>query len=192
MYAVGHMLEDLERFGNRLARDGLVRSSSGNLSIRARDKIFITTSGSMLDELDETTIVEIDLNSLKIDGKASRESVVHCEIYKKTPSLAVIHAHPPFAVVLSLLMDGPVEPMDIEGKHFFDKIPIINCVTGSTELAEDVSGKLKDFNGLIVRGHGTFTAGKNVEDAYLATCAIEYSCMTLYHYKLARGQYGTF
>ena len=181
------MLEDLERFGKRLARDGLVRSSSGNMSIRVEDKIFITTSGSMLDELDEINIVEIDLYSSEFYDRASRESIVHCEIYKKTPSLAVIHARPPFAVVLSLLMDGSVEPMDIEGKHFFDTIPIVNGGTGSTELAEAVGETLNDFNGLIVRGHGTFTAGKNVEEAYLTTCAIEYSCKISYHYKLAMG-----
>ena len=178
------MIEDIKRFGKRLTREGLVKSNSGNMSIRVGDKIFITTSGSMLDELDEESIVEISLDSSKFDLKASRESLVHCEVYKKTKSSAVIHAHPPFAVVLSLLMDGPVEPMDVEGKHFFDKIPIIKSGTGSKELAEDVSITTKERNGLIVRGHGTFTTGKNVEEAYLRTCAIEFSCRILYHYRL--------
>ncbi|MDY6866031.1 MAG: aldolase [Halobacteriota archaeon] len=179
------MIEDLKRFGKRLARDGLVKSNSGNISIRVGDKIFITTSGSMLDELDEESIVEIDPDSSKFDLKASSESLVHSKIYKKTNSSAVIHAHPTFAVVLSLLMDGPVEPMDFEGKYFFEEIPIIKSDTGSKELAEDVSTTIKKRNGLIVRGHGTFTTGKNVEEAYLRTCAIEFSCRILYHYRLS-------
>lgn len=178
------MFEDLERFGKKLARDGLVKSNSGNMSKRVGDEILITASGSMLDELDENNIVKVSLNSPKINDRASRESVVHCEIYKKTPSFAVIHAHCPFAVILSLLIEGPVEPIDLEGKHFFEEVPIIKSGTGSIELAEDVSSTLREYSGLIVRGHGTFVTGKNVEEAYLITCAIEYSCKILYHYGL--------
>lgn len=179
------MSEELSKFGKKLVEGGLVSSHSGNMSIRIGNKILITRSGSMLDELTEASIVEIDFNPSSFDLIASSEAVVHRDIYKNTSALAIIHAHCPFAVVISLLEEGPIEPMDIEGQYFLHEIPILKGGTGSQELAEDVSSKLKSHKGVIVQGHGTFALGKNIEEAYVITSAIEYSCKLRYFYNLA-------
>ena len=52
--------------------------------------------------------------------------------------------------------------------------------------AEDVSSALKKHKGVIVKGHGTFTIGKNLEEAYVITSAIEYSCKLRYYYNLIK------
>ncbi|MDY6964477.1 MAG: aldolase [Halobacteriota archaeon] len=180
------MYEELRRFGKKLVEGGMVSSHSGNMSIRIGDNILITRSGSMLDELTEASIVEVGFDPSSFDLIASSETIVHRSIYKNTSALAVIHAHCPFAVILSFLEEGPIEPMDVEGDYFLHSIPILKCGTGSTELAEDVSSKLTKNKGVIVRGHGTFAIGKNIEDAYVITSAIEYSCKLRYYYNLAK------
>ncbi len=46
---------------------------------------------------------------------ASAELAVHRSIYKKTSALAVVHAHPPYAVALSFT-EKEIVPCDMEGR----------------------------------------------------------------------------
>lgn len=98
------MWHEISKFGKRLVDRGLVESSFGNISIRMGDKMLITKSGSSLDEITEKSIVDVDIDKpSRLDDIASSETIVHRMIYQDTPALAIIHAHPPFAVIGSLL-----------------------------------------------------------------------------------------
>ena len=91
-------------FGDKLARYGLVHSQMGNMSARFGKRILISRSGSMLDELTEDALIEIDLSGPGPDEDlASSDSSIHRAIYQKTSAKAVIHAHSPYAVAESLI-----------------------------------------------------------------------------------------
>ena len=45
--------QEIARFGKKLVISGLTSSRFGNISLLEGDKIFITCTGSMLDELEE-------------------------------------------------------------------------------------------------------------------------------------------
>ena len=136
----------------------------------------------MLDEISEGSVVEIDLEAPKsFDTDASMEATVHMEIYRGTPDLAIIHAHPTYAVVESLILSqDKIKPMDCEGLYILHEIPIVEGKTGSKQLASEVSTMLRDHKGVIVRGHGTFSTGKTLEEAYIITSMIEHSCKIKY------------
>ncbi len=55
---------------------------------------------------------------------ASTELVGHRAIYRQTPALAVIHAHPPHAVALSLL-EREIIPVDMEGSFHLSKVRVL-------------------------------------------------------------------
>lgn len=170
------MLEEMATFGEKLVEDGLVRSHFGNISVRIDNKMLITKRGAMLDKLSKDSVVEVDLEKSK-SMVASMESKVHREIYRRTSALAVIHAHPIYAVVESLILSqDKITPMDCEGLYYLREIPIVKGEAGSKKLADNVSSVLRDYKGVIVRGHGTFTAGKTLEEAYILTSMIEHSC----------------
>ncbi len=182
------MWQEIAKFGTMLVDHGLVESHLGNISIRTGSRMLITRTGCALDGIDENSVVEVDIDKpSSLDTIASSESIVHRAIYKNTRALAVIHAHPAFAVIESLLAaEDMIAPLDIEGQHFLHGIPVVRGGSGTAELAKNAAEALKDRKGVIVFSHGTFATGMNLEEAYVVTTLVEHSCKLRYYYELAK------
>lgn len=182
------MWQDMARFGKKLVEKGLVESQFGNISIRKGDKMLITKSGVPLDEINEKSIVEIDIDKpTSVDNIASSETIVHRTIYKNTTVLAIIHAHPLFAVIESKLVEKEtIVPINIEGEYFLHEVPVVKGATGSPGLANNTAQALNGHKGVIVFGHGTFAVGKTLEEAYFITSLIEQSCKMKYYFDMAK------
>ena len=176
------MWREIGRFGKKLVEQGLVPSHFGNISVRVGDKILITRSGSMLDEITEKDVVEVDLyKEGSMDIIASSETISHRMIYQKTSAQAIIHTHAPYAVVQSMMSDSDrFVPIDSEGSYFLHDVPVVTGGIGSKEMAVNLSEALKERKGAIVKGHGTFATGKILEEAFVVTTMIEHSAMLKY------------
>lgn len=172
------MLDNFHQVGKDLFDAGLNNSHSGNLSVRSGDRIIITRRGSMLRHLREGDLIETGLekNDCHIT-LASTEIGVHRAIYKKTPALAIVHAHPPHAISLSLLEDNII-PVDSEGLYLLHKIPVLQVerAIGSKELENLLPNVLREYKVVLVRGHGSFAVGQLIEEAYQLTSSLEHSC----------------
>lgn len=169
---------EFSRIGNRLFREHLVGGNFGNMSLRSETGYFITRTGSYLDA-DPAQIVLMPMNGRVTPG-ASSEWRVHTAIYTECPDhLAIVHAHPPHAVALSLLADTEVVTIDSEGKMLAPSISIANGEPGTQELADSVAAGLRTSHVVIARGHGTFAAGKDLDQAYLFTSLAEHCCTIL-------------
>lgn len=184
------MWQEIAKYGRKLVEHGLVESSFGNISVRAGDKMVITRSGSALDEISEDSVVEVEIEETSsLDLIASSESVVHREIYRRTPALAIIHAHCPYSVVESLRAKKAektsILPVDSEGQYFLGEIPVLMGGIGSRELAENTAQALSEHRGAVVYSHGTFAVGKALSEAYVVTTQLEHSCRVKYLYELA-------
>ncbi|MCL6635325.1 MAG: aldolase [Peptococcaceae bacterium] len=172
------MLKEFQKIGRVLFLTGLNNSHSGNLSVRRGDRIVITRRGSMLGHLGERDLIETGLE--KDDGNsimASTELGVHRAIYRGTPALAVVHAHPVHAVALSLLEDEII-PIDSEGAYLLQKVPVlaVEQAIGSREAEEKLPVLLKEHKIVLVRGHGSFAAGQTLEEACHWTSSLESAC----------------
>ena len=172
------MLKIFQLIGRDLFHSGLNNSHSGNISVRCGDRIIITRRGSMLGHLQEGDLIEtgLDRNDSNIT-LASTEIRVHRAIYKKTPALAIVHAHPPHAIALSLLEDEII-PVDSEGSYLMHKIPVVYAkhTIGSEEIEQALPGVLNDYKVVMIRGHGSFAVGQLPEEAYQLTTSLEHSC----------------
>jgi L-fuculose-phosphate aldolase len=170
--------EEISKFGIKVVASGLTYAHFGNISILFDGKILITSTGSMLDEIDDDQVIEVTREGpCPKDGLASCETVVHRAIYEKTKAGAVIHTHSPYAVATSILEEGPFEPMDGEGTRFLGVVPIIEGEMGSQTLAKNASDALLISKACIVRGHGVFAIGATLEEAYIVACMVEHSAM---------------
>lgn len=168
---------EFERIGKRLFAEHLVGGNFGNISARAYNEgFFIKRTGAYLDVAGE--LVFVPLNG-DVPGTASSEYRVHREVYRKTDLQALVHAHPPYAVAASLVMDEVV-PEDSEGEMFCPRIPVVQGAPGSDEIAQNVSNALLSSKLVIVRGHGTFAGGKTLDEAYNYTSLAEHSCRVLF------------
>jgi L-fuculose-phosphate aldolase len=159
--------------GKKLVLSGLTSSRFGNISLRMGDKIVITRTGSMLDELDCGQVMKVDLEG-PCPAEASTETCVHRAIYRGTDHNCVIHTHSPYAVALSLLEDR-VEPLDSEGAKFLGSLAVVEGDFGTEKLAGNVAAALRDHRACIALGHGVFAAGKSLLDAYESACMAEHS-----------------
>jgi L-fuculose-phosphate aldolase len=115
---------------------------------------------------------------------ASTELEVHRCIYQNTSALAVVHAHPPYAVALSFA-EKEIIPCDLEGRALLSKVPILTRKVGKPgEFGEEIARLLREHKVVLVRGHGSFAACQLLEEAYYYTTVLEESCRLLYLLKL--------
>jgi len=169
------MHREFAKIGRDLLLTGLITSHGGNISVRVGDRLVITRRGCMLGHIGPDDLIE---TSLEGDDSglvmASTEVVVHKAIYRETSALAIIHAHPVRAVLLSLLEEAII-PADSEGSYLLHKVPVVETVrtAGSREAAEVVSKALKEYKIVMLRGHGSFAVGQMLEDALSLTSTLE-------------------
>lgn len=175
-------IQDLIKFGRCLYEERLNDSHSGNLSFRQGNAFWITRTGSRKGDLSFEDIVRAPLSD-GADPKLSVDAVIHRAIYQAVPeAAAVIHAHPPHAVVLSLSREEIV-PIDQEGLYYFRKVPVLtkcDWTIGAECVAKNLPEMLRVWPIVVVRGHGTYARGGDPEEAYKFTSVLESVCRLIY------------
>ena len=169
------MLAQFQSIGRDLFTRGLVSSHTGNLSVRLRNRITITRRGCMLGSIQENDLIETGINKNdRFTPLASIELAVHRAIYRATPAQAIIHAHPPHAIALSLTMTEIV-PNSAEGLATVGRVPVLgrDMKVEPGGLAEMITEALMEHRVVMVHGHGSFAIGQLLEDAYNCTSALE-------------------
>ena len=172
------MFEEFRRIGRFLLQERLVNSHGGNMSMRKGDKILITRQDAMLGDLKEDDIIEVGLEPGEKDKLVSKELITHRAVYKKTKAQAILHAHPAHAVAISIT-DNKVVPQDAEGNSLFKSAAIVRVRDGggSEESARLLPSFVSSGSGVaVLKGHGSFAVGKDLEQAYRYTSALENSC----------------
>jgi len=168
-------MESIIKFGKKIVEQNLATSFFGNLSIRENDKLLITKTGTMLDELSKDDIVEVSLfERSELDNIASSELIVHRYIYLETDANAVMHTHSLYSILMGNLDPYYIEIETGEAVPFLKTVPIVEGRSGSLELAKNVSRKLKDYKLVIVRDHGVFAKGKELKECYIYISALEH------------------
>ena len=100
--------EEIAAFGGLVYAQGLVSGTSGNLSARIDDDhILVTPSGCHKGMLHEASLLLYNMKTGQTVGETlarpSGEIRMHVHVYQYRPDVhAVIHAHPPYAVALSV------------------------------------------------------------------------------------------
>lgn len=168
--------QEFERIGKRLFLEGLVGANFGNMSVRAEGGFYITKTGAYLDSCGMPVYVP---HTGDVPREASSEYRAHRAVYRATEHQAIVHAHPVHAVAASLDHDL-VRPVDSEGGMLCPEIPVVTGSPGTNEIAENVAGALQAGHIVIVRGHGTFAAGRTLDEAYIYTSIAEYACRILF------------
>jgi L-fuculose-phosphate aldolase len=165
-------LRELQQVGRMLWEAGLVSSHGGNLSLRLPDgAVVITAHGAMLGRLEADSLVVLGREGGR---QPSSDTDIHRAIYDATAAGAVAHAHPRHAIALSLLGEGDLEPLDLEGRHYLGKrVPVV-------QGREHVAEALGDFPIVVVRGHGSYARGRDLREALLYTSVLEESAHVLW------------
>ena len=175
--------------GERTVSCGLVDSFFGNISCLHNGVIYISQTGSSLDELAGM------IDPCPVDGStcaaitASSEFGAHREIYARTGASTILHGHPKFSVILSLQCERDDCPERGEchrkcpEKRFIGDIPVVpgEVGTGPYGISRTLPPAMPGRRGVIVYGHGLFTAGRaDFTDAFVNLLGIERMCLDMF------------
>ncbi len=173
--------EIFREIGRDLYTADMVSSHGGNLSMRLGDRIIIKRRGAMLGNLKPHDLIETGLerNDSGV-ALASTELIVHRQIYKQTPALAICHCHPRTAIALSLSREEIV-PIDNEGSYLLKKVPIIweEFASGTPEMANKLAHALQNYKIVMLRGHGSFAIGQTLDEAFFWSSTLEEACQII-------------
>ncbi len=169
-------------------RSGMVDSFFGNVSAKFKDIIFISQTGSSLDELAGTIDPCPVDNSTSNAITSSSEFSAHKSIYRLSRTATILHGHPRFSVIISMLCDDMncanrgLCHINCSKERFMQDIPIIpgEVGTGEKGIATTLPPALKG-QGAIVYGHGLFTTGTTgFREAFLNLLDIEKKALIEY------------
>ena len=171
------------------AEQGLIRGTSGNIALRdEKDPVVaITPSGIPYKNMTPDQIAIVDLEGNWLDGpyKPSSEVPMHTAVLKARPDInATVHTHAMFATIMAMGEGGlqAITPPHCE----FVPIPVVPfALPGSREAAEKVAEALgTEGRGVLIKNHGMFCCGKNMEAAMEATSYVEEMALTAYYAKV--------
>lgn len=182
--------------GQKTVEYELVDSYFGNVSYAWNDTLYISQTGSSLDEL-AGCIDPVPLdNSTSAGITASSELCAHLETISQTRCRAILHGHPKFSVISSMDCD-PAQKAKCEfneychikcpEKRFVASTPIVpgEVGTGPRGLCHTLPRALGQSNSVIVYGHGLFTTGKTgFFDAFQTLVEVENLCRNTYFKKI--------
>jgi L-fuculose-phosphate aldolase len=161
----------------------------GNVSARLDgDRFLVTPSGvgKAFVRADELVTVDWDGNlagqgryGLQRGLKPSSEILLHLEAYRQRPDAqAVIHAHPPIAIALSIAGVSLARCLLPDIILYFGLIPTTDYATpASAEGVGVISELIQRYDALILQRHGSVTIGPTVTDAYLKLEKLEHTAL---------------
>ena len=156
----------MEEAGRQVVMQRLVDAYFGNISFCDGKTLYISQTGSSLDNLRGC------IDPCPLDGSscvsitASSEMPTHRRIVAQTGHRAILHGHPKFAVILSMDCDveNCTETGDCHRRCPHDRFvcghPVVpgEVGAGPFSLAQTVPKALARYPSVIVYGHGVFTA----------------------------------
>lgn len=187
-------LSAMEQAGLATVEYGLVDSYFGNISFCLDDVLYISQTGSSLDELDGC------VDPCPLDGSscagltASSELTAHQGVILQSGAQAILHGHPRFAVILS--MDCEKNDCPTRGRCHIEcaeprmvgDIPVVpgEVGTGPHGLVNTLPPAMLGRRGVIVYGHGLFAVGHDdFRTAFATMLEVENFCREEYFRRVA-------
>lgn len=151
----------------RLAAEGLLVGTAGNVSARSGDQVAVTPTGMDLAEcrLDDVTVVSLSGRVLTGRLAPTSELGLHLGVYADTDACAVVHTHAPFATALACVLDElPV--IHYQQLLLGGAVRVAPYATfGSPELAGHVRAALVGRQAALMASHGSVAIGATLEKA---------------------------
>ncbi len=158
------------------------------------DRFVIKGLGPALSLVGEDDLVVCDLDGFKTDGRKElnlpNEVKMHSCILREYPEVqSVVHVHPRFAVLMSVLQAN-IRPMCIEGMAMFQKpLPVFPNprLIIREEDGVEVARLMGDSKAILLQGHGAATVGADLEEAVVNMLHLEEQARMNYYAYTAMG-----
>ncbi len=170
--------EQVAAQSRRLAAEGLVLGTAGNVSARQGDLIAITPTGARLADLRAELVTVVDPDGQVVEGSLAPTSELdlHLGVYRRYRAGAVVHTHAPMATALSLVLDE-LPCVHYQLVELGGTVPVAPYRTfGTVELAEAVLDALDGHTAALMANHGAITHGADLDTAGSRALLLEWGC----------------
>ncbi|WP_174566869.1 class II aldolase/adducin family protein [Nocardia crassostreae] len=164
--------------GRRLAAEGLLIGTAGNVSARAGERIAVTATGVVLEHAVAAQVTVVDPAGTVVAGDLAptSELELHLGIYARYGAGAVVHTHSPKATALSLVLD------ELPCVHY-QQLVLGGAIRvapfaafGTTELATSVLAALDGKQAALLANHGAVAIGPTLQAAVENVLLLEWAC----------------
>lgn len=173
--------------GRRLYQRGLIAAGDGNISARLPNgTLLITPAGLCKGELRPEDMVVVDMDGALLRAapgrRQSSEQLLHLHAYRRRPEIAaIVHAHPPTAVALTLAGVSMAEPLLPEALLALGPVPTAPYArTGTAEMGAAIDAVVADHDAILLSHHGGLTLAQTPTAAYFLMEQVEH-CARIIH-----------
>lgn len=171
--------QEIIETGRWIMEKNLTWGTSGNISVREGDHIYVTASGTVIGDLHEEDITVVDLEGKVLEGKKpSKETGMHLEVYRKRPEVAaMLHASPFWTTFAACTTMEMKTDLFIESMYYDEKllrVPYFHA--GSSALAEAVSKVAEKTHVILMEHHGMLCYDQNLKECRSALEVTENVC----------------
>lgn len=163
---------DLTEAARSLFARGLTHGSTGNVSVRAGERILVTPTGVSLGQVEPDALSVIDAAGRHVDGPApTKEAFLHAAVLRARPSAgAVVHTHSTYSAAVSCL-DGldpsnVLPPLTAYSVMRVGRLPLLPYhAPGDSSLEQLAETTARTHTALLLSNHGPVVAGTSVSNA---------------------------
>lgn len=178
--------EQICHAAHNIAQAGFVAANDGNLSARCPDgHILVTPTGIYKGDVTPDLLLELTLEGETVSGGAlgpSSETPMHLALYRSWPDLGgVVHTHSPYALCIASRGKDLTQPITADMVLLLGNVPCLPYLPlGTQALADEVAQAGENANGVLLAHHGAVTWGRDIQEAWYRTQALEQYCRQLY------------
>jgi len=185
---VSTLREDVATAARRLAHEGLLVGTAGNVSARDGEAVAVTASGVTLGGCRPEDVTVVSLAGAMLEGelRPTSELALHLGLYADTSAAAVVHTHAPYSTAVACVLDElPV--LHYQQLLLGGAVRVAPYATfGTPELAQAVRDALADRQAALMANHGSVAIGPSLEAAVENALLLEWLA-TLHHRACALG-----
>ena len=174
--------EQVAEAARRLAHEGLLVGTAGNVSATSGDLVGITASGVVLAGCRPDDVTVVTPTGYVVEGELapSSELSLHLGVYADTDAAAVVHTHAPYSTAVACVLEElPV--VHYQQLLLGGAVRVAPYATfGTPELAEAVRGALAGRQAALMASHGSVTIGATLSAAVDNALLLEWLA-ALYH-----------
>jgi ribulose-5-phosphate 4-epimerase/fuculose-1-phosphate aldolase len=181
------ILEEIARVGWYTVQRRLVDSFFGNISYSNGELIYISQTAASLDELSGCIDPVPFENSSTVGITASSELGAHRAIFETTGCRAILHGHPRFTIVMSMICNEKELChvtdcwKDCTKVRFLGVTPVVAGEIGAGGIAKNVPPVIGRSGAAVVYGHGVFSIGMtDFREAFQSLVDVENWCRLEY------------
>jgi L-fuculose-phosphate aldolase len=170
--------EHVAEAARRLAQEGQVTGTAGNISERAGGLIAVTPTGAELETLTADEITVVNFDGLSVEGglAPTSELELHLGIYRRYGAGGVVHTHAPFATAVACVLEElPV--VHYQMLALGGPVRVAPYATfGTSELAELTLTALEGRSAALMANHGSIAYGPDLDQAMRQSTLLEWAC----------------